>query len=105
MAERILQENKHVQTVSYSLPNKHYIPVDMRYAGIDNLTPCVHSLHFKLVSFVSLSSSLYAHAISFLNTRYMLLFGRGWHHLLDLLRCLFIALAACSFRNWDHLVL
>ncbi|KAI0806050.1 uricase, partial [Irpex lacteus] len=41
MAERILSENKHVQTVSYSLPNKHYIPVDMRYAGIDNLTPCV----------------------------------------------------------------
>jgi len=39
MAERILAENKHVQTVSYSLPNKHYIPVDMRYAGIDNLTP------------------------------------------------------------------
>lgn len=41
MAERILEENKHVQTVSYSLPNKHYIPVDMRYAGIDNLTPYV----------------------------------------------------------------
>lgn len=41
MAERILAENKHVQTVSYSLPNKHYIPVDMRYAGIDNLTPYV----------------------------------------------------------------
>lgn len=41
MAERILAENKHLQTVSYSLPNKHYIPVDMRYAGIDNLTPCV----------------------------------------------------------------
>ena len=103
MAERILQENKHVQTVSYSLPNKHYIPVDMRYAGIDNLTPYVHSLHFKLVSFVPLSS-LYAHAISFLNTRYMLLFGHGWLHLLDLLRCLFIAQAACSFRNCDHLL-
>lgn len=44
MAERILSENKHVQTVSYSLPNKHYIPVDMRYAGIDNLTPCVSLL-------------------------------------------------------------
>ncbi|KIP08011.1 hypothetical protein PHLGIDRAFT_104888 [Phlebiopsis gigantea 11061_1 CR5-6] len=39
MAERILAENKHVQTVSYTLPNKHYIPVDLRYAGIDNLTP------------------------------------------------------------------
>lgn len=41
MAERILAENKVVQTVTYTLPNKHYIPVDMRYAGIDNLTPYV----------------------------------------------------------------
>lgn len=52
MGERILAENKHVETVSYSLPNKHYIPVDMRYAGIDNLTPyvslCVVDFLFRL---------------------------------------------------------
>jgi len=39
MAERIISENALIQTVSYSLPNKHYIPVDMKYIGIDNLTP------------------------------------------------------------------
>lgn len=58
MAERILAENNHVQTVSYSLPNKHYIPVDMRYAGIDNLTPYVPSLFFEsccLVRFAAIT--------------------------------------------------
>lgn len=48
MGERIVSENPHVQSVSYALPNKHYIPVDMRYAGIDNLTPCVISPLFLL---------------------------------------------------------
>lgn len=41
MAQRIIAENAHVSTVSYSLPNKHYIPVDMKYIGVDNTTPCV----------------------------------------------------------------
>jgi len=39
MAQRVVSENAFIQTVSYALPNKHYIPVDMRYLGIDNLTP------------------------------------------------------------------
>ncbi|KJA25137.1 hypothetical protein HYPSUDRAFT_38099 [Hypholoma sublateritium FD-334 SS-4] len=39
MAQRIIAENAHVSTVSYSLPNKHYIPVDMKYIGVDNTTP------------------------------------------------------------------
>jgi len=39
MAQRVIAENALVESVSYSLPNKHYIPVDMRYLGIDNLTP------------------------------------------------------------------
>ncbi|KAJ3926486.1 MAG: uricase [Lentinula lateritia] len=39
MGQRIIAENAGVQTVSYALPNKHYIPVDMRYMGVDNLTP------------------------------------------------------------------
>ena len=57
MAERILAENVQVQTVSYSLPNKHYIPVDMRYAGIDNLTPCV------FLSLLSRTSAITAQAL------------------------------------------
>ena len=39
MAQRIIAENASVQDVSYALPNKHYIPVDMKYLGIDNTTP------------------------------------------------------------------
>ncbi|KAJ3504433.1 hypothetical protein NLJ89_g7936 [Agrocybe chaxingu] len=39
MGERIIAENGSVISVSYSLPNKHYVPVDMRYIGVDNLTP------------------------------------------------------------------
>ncbi|KAF6746919.1 uricase [Ephemerocybe angulata] len=39
MGQRIIAENAGIKNVSYSLPNKHYIPVDMKYLGIDNLTP------------------------------------------------------------------
>ncbi|KAJ3994663.1 hypothetical protein F5050DRAFT_1834784 [Lentinula boryana] len=39
MAEKLIAENADIQTVSYALPNKHYIPVDMSYMGLDNLTP------------------------------------------------------------------
>lgn len=39
MAQRIIEENAGIQSVTYSLPNKHYIPVDMKYIGVDNLTP------------------------------------------------------------------
>jgi len=39
MAQRIIAENALVQSVTYALPNKHYVPVDMRYLGVDNLTP------------------------------------------------------------------
>ncbi|KIM58394.1 hypothetical protein SCLCIDRAFT_1218763 [Scleroderma citrinum Foug A] len=39
MAQRVVAENDAVQTVSYRLPNKHYIPVDMKYIGVDNTTP------------------------------------------------------------------
>jgi hypothetical protein len=41
MAQRVLAENASVQSVSYSLPNKHYIPVDMKYIGLENLKPFV----------------------------------------------------------------
>ncbi|KAG9308236.1 hypothetical protein JVU11DRAFT_12254, partial [Chiua virens] len=39
MGERIIAENAGVEEVTYKLPNKHYIPVDMKYLGVDNLTP------------------------------------------------------------------
>ncbi|PPR02881.1 hypothetical protein CVT24_002303, partial [Panaeolus cyanescens] len=39
MGQRIIGENAFVKDVSYTLPNKHYIPVDMNYIGIDNTTP------------------------------------------------------------------
>ncbi|KAF9261685.1 uricase [Marasmius fiardii PR-910] len=39
MATQIVQENTGVTSVSYALPNKHYIAVDMKYIGLDNLTP------------------------------------------------------------------
>jgi len=39
MAQQIIAENPYVESVTYSLPNKHYVPVDMKYIGIDNMTP------------------------------------------------------------------
>jgi len=39
MGERVISENVGVEEVTYQLPNKHYIPVDMRYLEVDNLTP------------------------------------------------------------------
>ncbi|KAJ6492710.1 hypothetical protein C8R47DRAFT_420269 [Mycena vitilis] len=39
MAQLIIAQNAHVQTVSYALPNKHYIPVDMAYLGVENIVP------------------------------------------------------------------
>ncbi|KDQ58927.1 hypothetical protein JAAARDRAFT_33647 [Jaapia argillacea MUCL 33604] len=39
MTQKILTENKFIQSVTYALPNKHYVPVDMKYIGVDNLTP------------------------------------------------------------------
>src|SRR5260221_204168 len=41
MGQRVLAENAGVMRVGYVLPNKHYIPVDMKYIGVDNTTPYV----------------------------------------------------------------
>lgn len=41
MGQQIVAENEHVQSVTYKLPNKHYVPVDMKYIGVDNTTPYV----------------------------------------------------------------
>ncbi|EPQ53893.1 uricase [Gloeophyllum trabeum ATCC 11539] len=39
MAQTLLNEDQYINTVTYKLPNKHYVPVDMRYIGVDNVTP------------------------------------------------------------------
>ncbi|KAI0031130.1 uricase [Vararia minispora EC-137] len=39
MGQEILAANPAVMSVQISLPNKHYIPVDMKYIGLDNTTP------------------------------------------------------------------
>ncbi len=39
MGERVIAENRGIERVNYTLPNKHYVPVDMKYIGVDNLTP------------------------------------------------------------------
>lgn len=39
MGERVIAENRGIERVSYGLPNKHYVPVDMKYMGVDNQTP------------------------------------------------------------------
>ncbi|KAG1774533.1 hypothetical protein EV702DRAFT_974702 [Suillus placidus] len=39
MGQRVIAENAGVESVTYNLPNKHYIPVDMKYLGVDNTTP------------------------------------------------------------------
>ncbi|KAI0808062.1 uricase [Fomes fomentarius] len=39
MGQRIIAENKHITTVTYKLPNVHYVPVDMKYIGVDNISP------------------------------------------------------------------
>ncbi|KAI8974623.1 uricase [Trametes punicea] len=39
MAQKIVTEHPHIVSVTYNLPNKHYVPVDMKYIGIDNMSP------------------------------------------------------------------
>lgn len=39
MASLIVSEHANVVKCGYALPNKHYVPVDMKYIGLDNMTP------------------------------------------------------------------
>jgi urate oxidase len=39
MAQEIISNNKSVHSVSYRLPNKHYIPVSLAHVGLENLKP------------------------------------------------------------------
>lgn len=39
MGQRLIKENTAMDRATYTLPNKHYIPVDMKYIGVDNTSP------------------------------------------------------------------
>jgi hypothetical protein len=54
MARLIIAQNAHVQTVSYALPNKHYIPVDMGYLGVENLVLCVLPWRLGIIASLTL---------------------------------------------------
>lgn len=48
MAARLIAENAGVTRASYALPNKHYVPVDMKYLGVENVSPpCVQVVAFS----------------------------------------------------------
>lgn len=38
-AQRFLEANARVASVTYRLPNRHYVPVDLTYAGLENMQP------------------------------------------------------------------
>ncbi|KAG1820834.1 uricase [Suillus subaureus] len=57
MGQRVIAENSGVESVTYKLPNKHYIPVDMKYIGVDNTTP-LSIIHFFSFSAYWLSFGL-----------------------------------------------
>ncbi|KAG6885313.1 hypothetical protein C0993_003290 [Termitomyces sp. T159_Od127] len=50
MGQLVLAQNDGVQAVTYILPNKHYIPVDMSYIGIENVTPPSESSVFMPIA-------------------------------------------------------
>ncbi|KAF9053931.1 uricase [Hymenopellis radicata] len=39
MAQKILEQCPPLKSISYALPNKHYVPVDMDYLGLENKKP------------------------------------------------------------------
>jgi len=39
MGVQLVEEHVQIEEVRYALPNKHYVPVDMKYIGVDNTTP------------------------------------------------------------------
>ncbi len=45
MGVQLVEEHLQIEEVRYALPNKHYVPVDMKYIGVDNTTPCVFSFN------------------------------------------------------------
>ncbi|TCD61819.1 hypothetical protein EIP91_007864 [Steccherinum ochraceum] len=39
MAQKIIAQQPFVNDVEYALPNKHYVPVDLKYLGLENIKP------------------------------------------------------------------
>ncbi|TFK34274.1 hypothetical protein BDQ12DRAFT_763714 [Crucibulum laeve] len=78
MAQRVIAENASIKDVTYKLPNKHYIPVDMKYLGVDNTTPLsVIFIYSSLVPFFVLSFSF----ILLLGVWSIVAFKRRWRSL------------------------
>ncbi|KAJ6453519.1 hypothetical protein C8R45DRAFT_1192710 [Mycena sanguinolenta] len=69
MARLILAQNAVVQSVLYALPNKHYIPVDMGYIGVENI---VHAQAEVLMPVVSHRFASFLSPISHSLTPYVL---------------------------------
>jgi hypothetical protein len=67
MAQHVLAENEGVESVRYVLPNKHYIPVDMKYIGVDNTTPCVPR-HFSITFSFGYFDNYFRRLFHFWNT-------------------------------------
>jgi urate oxidase len=47
MGQKLIKQNAALNRATYTLPNKHYIPVDMKYIGIDNTSPFQSLLLFS----------------------------------------------------------
>lgn len=52
MGVAIVEEFKQVEEVRYALPNKHYVPVDMKYINVDNTSPYVF-IFYSIFSFLN----------------------------------------------------
>lgn len=39
MGQTIIADNATVGAITYKLPNKHYIPVNLSFFGLENITP------------------------------------------------------------------
>lgn len=50
MAQLVIAQNRGIQSVSYALPNKHYVPVDMRYIGVENMKSSEAEVFIPLIA-------------------------------------------------------
>jgi hypothetical protein len=69
MGQRVIAENAGVVSVTYKLPNKHYIPVNMNYIGVDNTTP-LSIIRFFIAFFCLLLTSFRLRRLYFTRLRW-----------------------------------
>jgi hypothetical protein len=105
MAQRLLVENKFIQSVTYTLPNKHYIPVDMKWAGVDNLNPYVFYCSTSQVHILDLSGYYSSHAPTSFD-RYVFIVGFIVTSIIAVLHhdCCIRTLIAAIFSCPSHIV-